>query len=129
MTVEKRCSLLCALVNFRFREFLCRHPNYFCDWYRHERLDPVETLDRALAAPAIEQRSPRLRRHHVSKRIANLIGIENAGGVAVCVEKNEHARSIKIKILGQPVKRAGMIVLDVNRQHARCGACGSSGNE
>jgi hypothetical protein len=47
----------------------------------------------------------------------------------VRVENNERARSIKIKILGQPVKRAGMIVLDVNRQHARCGVCANSGNE
>ena len=78
-----------------------------------------------LAAPAIEQRLAILRRRNVSKRVANFIGIENARCVAVRIEKDERVRLVEIDILGQPVKRAGVIVLDVDGQTVR--GCGCEG--
>src|SRR5205807_1887966 len=55
MSVEQRCCFLSALANFLWRKSLGRHPNDFRDRRRHERLDPVEALDNAMAAPAVEQ--------------------------------------------------------------------------
>ena len=44
------------------------------------------------------------------------------------VEKNERARLIKINRVSQPVKRAGVIIFDVNRQSVRPRNCGFRGN-
>src|SRR5213592_3468640 len=119
MTVEKGRCFLRASADFSRRKFLCRHPNYFRNRRRRERLDPVEALDSAFAAPAIEQRLSILRRRNVSKRSTNFIGIENAGCVAMRIEMDQSARLVEVDILGQPVKRACVIVLDVNRQNTR----------
>jgi hypothetical protein len=63
-----------------------------------------------------------LRRRNISKRVANLIRIENARCVAVRIEKDERVRLVEIDILCQPIKRAGVIVFDVNGQTVRgCG--------
>jgi hypothetical protein len=35
------------------------------------------------------------------------------------IEEDERVRLVEIDILGQPVKRAGVIVFDVNRQNVR----------
>src|SRR6476646_2491768 len=116
MAVEQlRCSSS-VFANLRFRKSLSRHPNDFFNRRRHERLDPVEALDSAFGAPAIEQRLAILRRRSVSKRVTNLIGIENARCVAVRIEKDERVRLLEIDILGQPVKCPGVIILDINRQ-------------
>ena len=119
MAVEQLRCLLSVFANLRCRKFLGRHPNDFLNRRRHERLDPVEALDSAFAAPAIEQGLAILRRRNVSKRVTNLIGIENARCVAVRIEKDERVRLVEIDILCQPVKRAGVIVLDVNGQNVR----------
>ncbi len=122
MAVEQRRCLLPVFANLRCRKFFGRHPNDFFNRRWHERLDPVEALDSAFAAPAVEQRPTTLRRRNVSKCVANLIGIENARCVAMRIEKDERVRLVEIDILCQPVKRAGVIVLDVNRQTVgRCG--------
>ena len=39
------------------------------------------------------------------------------------IEENKRVRLVEIDILGQPVKRAGVIVLDVNGQSARLDSC------
>ena len=84
-------------------------------------------MDRAVAALAIEQRLAILRRRYVPKSVANFIGIENARCVAVRIEKNKRVRLVEIDILGQPVKRAGVIILDVNGQTLRPFSCGRGG--
>src|SRR6516162_1925685 len=116
MAVEQRRRLLSVFPNSRRRKFLSRHPNDFFNRRRHERLDPVKALDSPYTAPAIEQRLAILRKRNVSKRVTNLIGIENARCVAVCIEKNKRVRLVEIDILCQPIKRAGVIVLDVDWQ-------------
>ncbi len=116
MSIEQRRCFLRALADIGCREFLSRYPNYFCNRRRHKRLDPVEALDNSLTAPAIEQSLSVLRGCDISKCSANLIGIENAGRIAVRIEKDEGAWLIEIHILGQPIKRPSVIVLDVNRQ-------------
>src|SRR6476661_4925518 len=98
MSVEQRRRLLSAFANLRYRKFLSGHPNDFFNRRRHERLNPVEALDRALAAPPIEQRLTILRRRNVSKRIANFVRIENARCVAVRIEKNKRVRLVEIDI-------------------------------
>ena len=119
MAVEQRgCSLL-AFAYLTCRGFLGRHPNDFVNRRRHERLDPVEALDNALAAPSIQQCLAILHRRNISKRAANFIGIENARRVAVRIEKDERIRLVEIDILRQPVKSAGVIVLNVNWQILR----------
>ena len=95
----------------------------------HERLNPVEALHRAFAAPPIEQLLPSLVRRDISKRIANFVRIENAGCVTVRIEKNKRVRLIEIDILGQPIKCAGVIVLDVNGQSLRPCSCGRGGDQ
>src|SRR5947207_8000925 len=105
MAVEQCGCLPSVFANLRFRKSLSRHPNNFFNRRRHERLDPVEALNSAFGAPAIEQRLAILLRRNVSKCAANFIGIENARCVAVRIEKNKRARLVEIDILGQPVKR------------------------
>src|SRR6516164_2223816 len=100
MTIEQRRCLLRALANFRFRKSLSGHPDYFCNRGRHERLDPVEALDRAFAAPAIEQRLSSLPGRNVSQRVANFIRIENPGCVAVHIKENKSARLIQVDMFG-----------------------------
>ncbi len=119
MAVEQRRCVLSVFANLRCRKFLSRHPNDFFNRRRHERLDPVEALDSAFAAPAIEQLLAILHRRNVSKRVANFVGIEDARCVAVRIEKDERVRLVEIDILCQPVKRAGVIVLDVNGTRRR----------
>ncbi|PYI72182.1 MAG: hypothetical protein DMF02_04340 [Verrucomicrobia bacterium] len=118
MSVEQRCCFLSALANFLWRKSLGRHPNDFRDRRRHERLDPVEALDNAMAAPAVEQRLPILTGRNVSQHVANFIGIKDARCVAMRIEKDQCVLLIEIDVLRQPVKRAGVIVLDVNGQNA-----------
>ena len=94
----------------------------------HERLDPVEALDGAVAAPAIEQRLAILRRRNVSKCVANFVRIEDARCIAVRIEKDERVRLVEIDILRQPIKCAGVIILNVYGQSVRP-SCGGSGNQ
>src|SRR4029079_9405932 len=98
MAIEQRRCFLSVFANLRFRKFLSRYPNDFFNRRRHERLDPVEALDSPFSAPAIEQRLAVLGRSNVSKRVANLIGIENARCVAVRIEKNKRERLIEVDI-------------------------------
>src|SRR5437773_12581244 len=119
MTVEKGRRFLRASADFSRRKFLCRHPNYFCNRLRHYGLDPVEALNSAFGAPAIKQRLSILPGRNVSKRSTNFIGIENARCVAMRIEMDQSARLVQIDILCQPVKRACVIVLDINRQNTR----------
>src|SRR5215813_3025523 len=119
MATEQRCRSFIARTNFCAGKFLRRHPNYLCNWRWHERLDPVKALDSAFATPSIKQRLAILPRRNVSKRVANFVRIKNAGCVAVRIEKEERVRLVEIDILRQPVKRSGVIVLDVNRQTVR----------
>jgi hypothetical protein len=44
------------------------------------------------------------------------------------IKKNKGARLIEVDMLGQPVKRACVIVLDVNRQNTRSRGWGTGGN-
>jgi len=111
------------------RKFLGWNPNDFFNRRGHERLDPVEALDGALAAPAIKQLLAILRRRNISKRVTNLVGIENALCVAVRIEEDQRAWLIEIDILRQPVKRAGVIVLNVNGQTVRPSCCGRGGDQ
>ena len=129
MAVDQRRCFSSPFANLRFRKFLSRHPNDFFNRRRHERLDPVEALDGAFAAPAIKQHLAILRGRNVSKRVTNFIGIENARGVAVRIEKNKRVRLVEIDLLSQPVKRAGVIVLDVDGQRARLDSCERAANQ
>jgi hypothetical protein len=119
MTVEQRRCSLSVFAYLMFRNFLGRHPNDFFNGRRHERLDPIEALDSAFTAQAIEQLLAILRRRDVSQRAANVVGIENARGVAMRIEKDKRVWLVQIDILRQPVKRAGVIVLDVDGQSLR----------
>jgi hypothetical protein len=47
----------------------------------------------------------------------------------VRIEMDQSARLVEIDILGQPVKRAGVIVLDVDGQNVRGHGSGAGGNE
>src|SRR5438270_13169802 len=96
MSVEQRCCFLSALANFRWRKSLGRHPNDFRDRRRYERLDPVEALDNAMAAPAVEQRLPILTGRNVSQHVANFIGIEDARCVTMRIKKDNGARPVQI---------------------------------
>jgi hypothetical protein len=118
-----------VFANLRFRKFLRRHPNDFFNRRRHERLDPVEALNGAFAAPPIQQRLAILGRSNVSKCVANLIGIENARRVAVRIEKDERVRLVEIDILCKPVKRARVIVLYINGQAVRGCRCEAGRSE
>src|SRR5947208_15788111 len=109
MAVEQGRCLFRVFADFGRSKFLSRHPNYFCNRSRHERLDPVETLDSTFIAPAIEQLLPNFHRRDVSKCAANFIRIENPGCVTVRVEKNQGTWLIKLNRLSKPVKRARMI--------------------
>ena len=57
---------------------------------------------------AFRRDPPELLPHHIR--------IENARRIAVRVEMQERDRLIEVEMLGQPVERAGVIVLDVDRQ-------------
>ena len=42
---------------------------------------------------------------------------------------DEGARLVEVDTLSEPVKRAGVIVLDVDGQNVRLHGCGAGGNE
>src|SRR3954447_9245941 len=88
MTVEKRSR-------FRGVARLLFNPNDSLDRPRHERLDPVEALNCARAAPALKKLVPLLQGSDLSHGSADFIRIEDAGGVAVRIEMKQSAGLIE----------------------------------
>src|SRR6478672_1947851 len=96
-------------VELRQRFFLCASagpmdPKDAGDRCRHERLDPVITLDSASLAPLLQNPVTFLKRTHPAQSFPHFIRIKNRGSVAMRVEMDEGVFLIEIEVVSQPVK-------------------------
>src|SRR3954471_22218501 len=108
MTIE-------LLAGFAFTHTLPRSdPKHVGNRRRHERLDPVVALDRALLAPTLEQLPPFFQRTDAAQALPDLIRIVNPRRVGVGVEMNERVFLVEIELPGQPVERPGVVVLYID---------------
>src|SRR4051794_20023179 len=92
------------------------NPKDLRDRLGHQGLDPVVTLDRASFTPSFEKLISFFQRTNLAQTLSDFVRIKNAGCVGMRVEMNERVFLVEIEMLRQPIKRAGVIVFDVDRE-------------